>query len=907
MKKITKKLLSDAISAALALSALPVIGFADAVTETIPVGDNSAWIIDPYSKDKGMQFGLSSANMVRSDSYIYFDLKDISQIEKLELSLTSSENATYTITKYAIADKLPAETDIALYDETTDEYKKWTAFDSEMTQLEPAAQIRIETIAANTPATADITSLINGCGKENGYLVLRVKNGANRSLIFKSSALNVTYKADYTAPNYLDAVNSAMSAEDMETAITAKAAEYFGVDKDALCDMSGVYGELVAMLENEDFTKESFKAAFDAEVQKYIETKEVTIDKIAYFTVGDLDLKFRTEDTGNLPSNLNRNIPFIGAKLDNTEAIKGIELYTYSESNDKSRQFTIRGAYMLDEFKTGNECVYSVPGEGATNEVYSFWRELGDDFVNSDNKYDAGYFNIGHAANDVITNCNDDNPYVRTVDLTDYVKTNLNKYGKDKYFVLHINCGQNMSPIFAGVSGNDEKIPKFIVKYDTTVGTSARAAAMNKLDEAMTADDIKAVVKQYGTALGIDKITKLAGAGEIYNELLLATDSINNIDAFISKANELYNKYTTLKTVKPTEEFTYNSNSQNLSPQNSNFSTGNKYIIQYKSSDLGSGANILDAEYQINTLEDNTFANNTFVRTIPAIDFDGFDFTNVYETKASNENYNEAAANAVAAAGLNGNQWNYMSNVKPVARIKFASGANIFSADITDNLKEQLNINSNKVAYVIGVEEQSGTAKLDNTSGSAAALSVRYDRTYNAQSAMEAFDAAKTADDYKSVLRTYGIEFNITDEQLANLENYSDEAVAEGLAALKTSCKNVFDVEKAFANIDFKTTMIKFETQSFTESDGKLKANVKKLLPYDGAIKVLFVSYKDGVMVKLVSAVNEEDLLTAQKGSVTELTADGSLGEYDTVKVMIINSYAQLEPLAVVYSPAVQQ
>ena len=59
-------------------------------------------------------------------------------------------------------------------------------------------------------------------------------------------------------------------------------------------------------------------------------------------------------------------------------------------------------------------------------------------------------------------------------------------------------------------------------------------------------------------------------------------------------------------------------------------------------------------------------------------------------------------------------------------------------------------------------------------------------------------------------------------------------------------------------------------------------------------------------MVKLVSAENTDNLLTAEKGSVTELTAEETLGEYDTVKIMVINSYAQLTPLAVVYSPAVQ-
>ena len=82
-----KKILTLAISLSLALSAFPAIGFADAVTETIPVGDNSAWIVDTLDYPvAGIQFGRSAANTVRTDSYIYFELKDIPQIEKLELN-----------------------------------------------------------------------------------------------------------------------------------------------------------------------------------------------------------------------------------------------------------------------------------------------------------------------------------------------------------------------------------------------------------------------------------------------------------------------------------------------------------------------------------------------------------------------------------------------------------------------------------------------------------------------------------------------------------------------------------------------------------------------------------------------------------------------------------------------------
>ena len=117
---------------------------------------------------------------------------------------------------------LPAETDIALYAEDTDEHKKWMAFDSEMTDLANDKQIQITTTAGDVPASADITSLINGCQKENGFLVLKIFNRKNSILKFSSSNLKVTYKDGYTAPDYLGDINNAMSAADMEAGNKAK-------------------------------------------------------------------------------------------------------------------------------------------------------------------------------------------------------------------------------------------------------------------------------------------------------------------------------------------------------------------------------------------------------------------------------------------------------------------------------------------------------------------------------------------------------------------------------------------------------------------------------------------------------------------------------------------------------------
>ena len=913
MKNITKKLLTAVVSAALAISTLPVIGFADAITETIPVGDNSAWFVDTVDYPvAGIQFGRSAANMVRSDSFIYFELKDIPQIEKLELSLTSNYGTTYKITKYKIADKLPAETDIALYGVDTDEYKKWIAFDSEMTAVAKADQIQIVTTAGDTPASAEITSLINGCQKENGYFVLRIWNGNNRELKFSSSNLKVTYKDGYTAPDYLDDINSAMSAADMEAAVTSGAAEYFGIDKNALYDMSGVYEALVAMLDDADFTKESFKAAFDAEVEKYIETKEITIDNIAFFnmdattTTGLTNLNFAsTNAEGTLLTAQNKNVPFVGAKLDNAEAIKGIELYTYATSDSTARQFVVRGAYIIDEFKTGNESIYQAPAEGETNEVYSFWKEMGDDFIKKNNKqYNNNYFNIGRVNEAVKTACTVDGANnIKTVDLTDYVKTRLNKCGEDKYLVLHVNAGDNMNMQFARAEADDKKIPKFIVKYDKTVKSSAKTLAWEALEEAMSANDIKSIVENYGTALGIDKITKIKDNAGIYAELLSSIDDYDNIEDFISKVNEIYNKYTVVKNVMPSEALMYNANGEYIAPMDNGFTSAKRYITQYSREALGDGKNILDADYCISTSESNTFADNTFVRTIPAIEFEGFDKTMIYYLNSSNEKYNAAAAAAVST-DIQGNQWPYIANSKPVSRIKFAQGVKVFTTDVTDSLKEKLNMNLNKVAYVIGVEQQNGTVSIDNSTGSAAVLSVTYDRTYNAAAAIAAYNAALTAEDYKKALADYELEFNVTSEQLPAFDEYSDEAIVEGFAALKESCATIFDFEEALKTINFRTSMNKFEIQSFTDNNGDLKANVKKLSAYNGDVMVLFVSYKSGAMEGLVLAENAEELITAEKGSVTELTAQGALGDYDTVKVIIINSYAQLTPLAVAYPPA---
>lgn len=908
MKKITKKILTVATTLSLALSAFPAIGFAEneVVTQTIAVGDNSV-----THNSTEIYFGKSLPSVLSNSAILYFDLNDISQIQKLDLTLGFSSipgnSRPHNINAYAIADKLPAIGDIASYAAETPEHIAWTNFiNNSMTQL--AKEDRIIFPSGALTNTQDITKVLNSCEKENGYLIIKVNNGNNIAIDTSKSALCVTYKDGYTAPDYLDDVNASMSAADMKAAMTNAAADYFGVDNDALYDMSGVYESLVAMLEEDDFTKESFKEAFDAEVEKYIETKEIIINNVAYFnidsnTTGLTNLNFALKSSeGNLLTALNRNVPFIGAKIDNAAAVKEIELYTYASSDNTTRQFTVRGAYILDEFKTGNESVYQVPAEGEINEVYTFWKDLGDDFINSSNKYNTGSFNIGRDGNKVMTACSNDSiKNIKTVDLTDYVTDRLNKYGEDKYLTLHINAGDNMNlKIVASDDGN--KMPKFIVKYDKTVKSSAKALAWEALEEAMSADDIKAIVENYGTALGIDKITKIKDNAGIYAELLSNIDDYDNIEDFISKVDEIYNKYTVVKNVMPSEGIMYNANGEYIAKMDDTFTTGKRYITQYSREALGDGKNILEADYRISTSESNEFAGNTFVRTIPAIEFEGFDQTKYYYLNPTNEKYNAAAAAAVSN-DVQGTQWLYIANSKLVSRIKFIQGANEFTTDVTDSLKEKLNMNLNKVAYVIGVEQQDGKVSIDNSTSSAAVLSVTYDRTYNASAAMAAYNAAKTVEDYKKALTDYAVEFNVTSEQLPAFDDYSDDAIVEGFAALKENCETIFDIEEALKTVNFKTSMTKFEIQSFTDDDGDLKANVKKLSAYNGDAKALFVSYKTGQMIEVVEAENVEKLITAEKGNITELVANGSLGEYDTVKVIIINSYAQLTPLAVVYSP----
>ncbi len=911
MKKFTKKILTVAITLSLALSAVPVVGFAEneVVTQTIAVGDNSV-----THNGTEIYFGKLLPSVLSNSAILYFDLNDISQIEKLDLTLGFSSipgnSRPHNINSYAIADKLPATGDIASYAAETPEYIAWTDFiNNSMTKLSNNDKIIFPSGALTN--TQDITKLLNGCEKENGYLIVKVNNGNNISMDMSKSALGVTYKADYTAPDYLDDVNASMSVADMKATMTNAAADYFGVDNDALYDMSGVYESLVAMLEEDDFTKESFKEAFDAEVEKYIETKEIIIDNVAYFnidsnTTGLTNLNFALKnDDGALLTGQNKNVPFIGAKIDNAAAVKEIELYTYATSDAAARQFAVRGAYILDEFKTGNESVYQVPAEGETNEVYSFWKELGDDFINSSKKYNSDSFYIGRDKNKVMTACSNDSiKNIKTVDLTDYVTDRLNKYGEDKYLTLHINAGDNMHLKIAS-SADDNKIPKFIVKYDKTVESSAKTLAWEALEEAMSADDIKAIVENYGTALGIDKITKIKDNAGIYEELLLSIDDYDNIEAFISKADEIYNKYTVVKNVMPSANIIYNSNSLILTKAAEKFTEANRYITQYSREDLGEGRNILDADYCISTSESNTYTGTILVRTIPAIEFEGFNPEKDYYLNPTHEKYDETAATAVSA-DIAGTPWKYIANTKPVTRIKFAAGANLHAVDVTDSLKEKLGMNLNKVAYVVGVEAQKDTVMIDNSISSAAVLSVTYDRTYNASAAMAAYNAAQTVDEYKKALTDYEIEFNVAPELIASFDEYSDEAIVEGLAALKESCETIFDIEEALKTVNFKTSMTKFEIQSFTDADGVLKANVKKLSAYNGEAKALFVSYKEGAMVGLVLAENVEKLITAEKGSVTELTAVGTLGEYDEVRVIIINSYAQLTPLAVVYSPIAQ-
>ncbi len=868
---LLSKIIALGITASMVLSALPMTAGAEGepvsevipATNTVTLSDDTLETPNWENGVKGVQFGKTQIYMMRRPAYVYFKLHDIDAINKLSIRLEQNADGNINyIRKYSLTDSLPDAGSVASYGTDTEEYKEWNSF----TENNMTALTTFIGCARNTET--DITDLIKDSDKKEGYLLLEIHNWANRTTLFDNSALTVEYDSDKLAAKqeaYLDNINSAMSAQEMQSAMTDSAAAYFGVDKNALYDMSNVYKALVNMLNNETvFTKDSFKAAFDAEVEKNLETKELLLSDVANFE-GSTSWSNNISDITKIDFNFDNGMGvsnrgmFIGGKIDNPKAVKRISFG--AQGNDKVIVFT--NAYLTDDFKTGDKQEYTSSDDSG---LYTYWNNLNkncwsEDVIGQRIPTQWYYESNKYLATSSTT--------FNTVDLSEYLVKKLNKYGDDKYLTLRLS---GTSTVEWGVPDRS-KTPRFIVTYDKTYIDSDKTKAWTQISEAMDSSAIKSAVEAYGKSLGIDCITKIS-SDFIYDELLAALDSCQTIDDFTSKALELYGKYTVTKSISPEIEKAYNANHNTWNDANGRIGNVQRMLSQFDRAQFGDANRILSASYKLKTSSINEYeSGDAFVRTLSgAIMPDG-------------EN---------ADTRVSGSVWQYLVNTQSVARISISGAESEKTADITVNLKDKLNVGTEKLTYTVGIEEQDGGAGFELQGNAYAAVEMVFDRTYRADEAMQALKAAEGVD----VLEDYGIEFNVTDEQINKLDECSAAVQAEVLAELK-KCSTVFEVETMLPELlaNVKTTSIKFALANQQFADGAVSADVTKIANYDGSLKVIYASYKNGGLVKVYLTDNAE-LTAAEKGDTVKLSMTNDMGEHDTIKIMILNSMGELLPLA---------
>ena len=904
--KLLKKIVATAASVMMILNVLPVFAEGEEVTtvnEVLPA-TNTVCILDKLKSQNidynwqngidGIQFGKTSINLIRNDVYLWFELHDIDAIETLSLKLnlgTSSTGRPDKLVAYTVADKLPEVGSIAHYGMDTQTYTEWKDYvANKLTALANEDIIQFVPQDSTTYSEMDITSLISAAkaaNKDYGYLLIQLKNGNNTVNNFADSSLTVTYNSEKLETNrtgYLTALNEAMDANAIKAAAEGSSGMYFDVDSEALADMTGVYTAIFENMPVEGYTKDSFKTAFDAKVNEYVETKEFTGNYFVSYPNNITDFTFAVN---NIVTAMRNSL--VGFKIDDTYAVKNIELSLIPTGDN--RPIYVTNAYMLDEINTGEKATYTA-ADDSENDIYKFWHGLSTDFEK------ASVIGMGKNVGPNVSGAKDTRS---EGDLTDYTKYTLNKYGKEKYMFLRLYGGQNVN-FYTGNADITQAI-KVIVKYDKTAMDSQKKAGWDAIYNAMEASEVKAAIEAYSEGMGLDYITNIS-KDYIYEDLLNAIGECSDLTDFCEKAQEIYAKYVSVKNILPCEEIMYNTNWMQIQPMDGGVAAGKRFVGQYNASDLGNGNNIINADFTITTSEDNAYANSMFVRTIKPIAFEGFDPSQSYYVDSTTNENNEAAA-AGTDATLLGNQWKYIENAKAVSRITFSAGAATLKSDVTDSLKEKLANGDTKVAYTLGVEEQNGSAKLAKINDKYSAIKVTFDRTANEDAALAALANAATASDVLDAIKAYSIEFNVSDAELAKIDAVSTAAGNELLNTFKEGTyANIIEAGESFdaliANIQ--DTMIKFEITDSSYADGVVKANIKKLSKYTGDMKVIFVSYKNGVMKKLVLADDTAiaNLQNLEKDATAEVSVTADMGDYDTLKVMILDSFSSLEPLAYV-------